>query len=112
MRVTILPRDGLVAIDGISFEKLDLSFIPSEVHALQWYETFGEIEYKDERGCMVRNEEISSLDQFQYFDQAYQLWQEAKAELDAKVALYEKMMTEAAQAALAAQAETATPPVQ
>lgn len=48
MRLTVIPVDGAVYIDGVSYAGLDLSScgIPENVHALQWYETFGELEFK------------------------------------------------------------------
>jgi hypothetical protein len=48
MRITIIPVDGAVYIDGTSYSKLDLSTcdIPSNIHALQWHDTYGELEFK------------------------------------------------------------------
>jgi hypothetical protein len=46
MRLTIVPADGAVYVDSASYSDLDLSFIPSDVHALQWYDTYGELEFK------------------------------------------------------------------
>jgi hypothetical protein len=46
MRLTIIPADGAVYIDGATYSGLDLSFIPTDVHALQWYDTYGELEFK------------------------------------------------------------------
>ena len=78
MRVTIIPEDGFVSIDNEGHSELDLSFIPYSVHALQWYDTDGEIEYQDARGRATENKVITSLTEFSYFDQCYQLWDEAK----------------------------------
>lgn len=50
MKVTIIPVDSFVAIDGDSSHyALDLSTcnIPSDVHALQWFDTKGWIEFQD-----------------------------------------------------------------
>jgi hypothetical protein len=46
MRLTIIPVDGAVYVDGVSYSDLDLSFVPANVHALQWYDTYGELEFK------------------------------------------------------------------
>jgi hypothetical protein len=46
MRLTIVPADSTVYVDGVSYSHLDLSFIPSDIHALQWYDTYGELEFK------------------------------------------------------------------
>lgn len=50
MRLTIIPDDNYVAVDGDnSHRPLDLSscYIPQEIHALQWYDTRGWIEFDD-----------------------------------------------------------------
>jgi hypothetical protein len=47
MRLTIIPVDSFVAVNGDgSHRPLDLATcnIPADVHALQWYESQGEIE--------------------------------------------------------------------
>lgn len=76
MKVTILPDDKSVSIDGEGYSNLDLSFIDADIHAVQWYETYGEIERKDPvTKKMTGNEEITSLDQFQ---QAITVWQVEK----------------------------------
>lgn len=46
MRLTIVAVDNAVYVDGVSYSNLNLSSIPSNVHALQWYDTYGEIEFK------------------------------------------------------------------
>jgi len=47
MKLTIIVDDSTVYINGIS-RILDLSScgIPKNIHALQWYETEGEVEFK------------------------------------------------------------------
>jgi hypothetical protein len=76
MRVTIIPSDGLVSIDGEGFSDIDLSSIDPSVHAVQWYDTEGEIEVKDTRGRIVENREITS---FEEFDFVVPLWEAEKA---------------------------------
>lgn len=48
MRITLIP-DRIIIIDDEALLKVqeDLSWIPENIHALQWYDTWGEIEYKD-----------------------------------------------------------------
>jgi translation elongation factor P/translation initiation factor 5A len=44
MRVTIVPDDSCIIVDG---EALQFSFAAdSNIHAIQWYDTYGTIEYK------------------------------------------------------------------
>ena len=72
MRLTIIKDDSRVIINGINYE-IDISALPVGIHAIQWYETQGEIEWKDERGRMVRNEEISSITDYQWIIDAWNL---------------------------------------
>jgi hypothetical protein len=46
MRLTIIPIDNTVCVSGACYTSLDLSAcnIPSNIHALQWYGTLGQIE--------------------------------------------------------------------
>lgn len=84
MRLIIVPSDGSVSIDGIGFGGLDLSFMDASVHAVQWYETHGEIEVKDPvTGRMVANETITSIDAFA---PAIVLWEEAKTAQEQEMA--------------------------
>ena len=48
MRISVIKTDGFVSKDGKGFGGLDLSFLPSNVRAFQWYETFGEIEFSQQ----------------------------------------------------------------
>lgn len=49
MKLTIIPSDKTIGIDNnfLLNIKENLSWIPSNIHAVQWYETWGEIEYND-----------------------------------------------------------------
>jgi len=60
MKLTIIPIDGNVKKDGEGYINLDLSLcgIPSNVHALQWQDTSGWIEYTS---ASIENEPITSL---------------------------------------------------
>ena len=75
MRVTIIPSDGFVAVDGDGYSALDLSFMDTNIHALQWYGSDGEIERKDERGRIVSNEKVTDITLYQI---ALDSWQAAK----------------------------------
>ena len=73
MRVSIIPEDGAVVKDGVGHLGLDLSFIDLSVHAVQWYGEDGEIERQDDRGRIIANEPITSLEQFQPALDAWQV---------------------------------------
>jgi len=65
MRVTIVPGSQVVAVDGYSVHGLDLSSIPQDVHAVQWYGDAGDVEIVDVNGRMVENRAITSLSDYQ-----------------------------------------------
>ena len=69
MRVTIIPSDSIVIIDGEDRHPLDLSFM-ADIHAVQWYDTWGEVEYQS-LDAPARNERITSLDPYQ---EAIDVW--------------------------------------
>ena len=75
MKLTIIPSDGAVYKDGISYSGLDLSSAPTGVHALQWYGTEGEIEFSGRP--KPQNEIISELPT--WATTAMTKWDEAKA---------------------------------
>jgi hypothetical protein len=79
MRATIIPSDGFVSVDGEGYGGLDLSFMASDIHALQWYGADGEVEIKDARGRMVENRLIESMEPYQ---SALAAWQVAKTEAE------------------------------
>jgi len=58
-RVTIIPIDNKVNVDGIAYSGLDLSAcqIPSDINALQWLNNAGWIEFTTDNP----NEEITTL---------------------------------------------------
>ena len=59
MKLTIIPADGSVGEDGVFYLELNLSScsIPADVHALQWQDTAGWIEYN----TPIPNEPITEL---------------------------------------------------
>ena len=75
MRMTIIPIDSRVTIDGISIGDLDLSWIPENVHAVQWYDTYGEVE------LVTRDPNIDIIE-LGIYEQAIPLWETKKIELD------------------------------
>ena len=89
MRVTIIRKDGFISVDGIGFGGLDLSFLPSNLHAVQWYETVGEVETYEPhpyKVVMAPSQQIDTLGEYQ---QCLALWNTTKAAHDAEVAAAE-----------------------
>lgn len=71
MKVTIIPRDELVIVDGVGYTGLDLSFIDSSVHAVQWEDNDGHVEVMDNDGNIIENTALTSLGSYQ---QAVDAW--------------------------------------
>lgn len=64
-RLAIVPSDGVVSINGTVFSGIDMSAVPQEIHAVQWYGQHGEIEYRtDSTGTRPPNRPIDSLEAF------------------------------------------------
>lgn len=45
MRVTIVPSDKFIRKDDDSVNLPEWNFDDSNIHAIQWYDTWGEVEY-------------------------------------------------------------------
>jgi hypothetical protein len=106
MRVSIIKDDGTVVKDGVAYTGLDLSVLPSEFHALQWYDTKGDVESKDADGNPV-NTAITDFSSYQWCVDA---WQAAyDAEQAAIAAAEAAAAAAAAEAAEAAEAEAEAP---
>lgn len=60
MRLTIIPDDGAVYENGVSYLGLTWEGTPLDVHALQWYDDYGWLEFKDGKP----NEGITELPQW------------------------------------------------
>lgn len=80
MRLTIIPSDGFVNVDGNpKFQPFDLSTcgIPADVHALQWYDTRGWIEFRDDEDPFTpkpANQDITELPQ--WANACVQVWEQ------------------------------------
>jgi len=81
MRLSIIPEDKTVYVDGVYFADLDLSFIPSNIHALQWKNDLGWIEFVDDENFIKpQNETIRELPD--WANTAVDRWNTAKAAYD------------------------------
>jgi len=74
-KLSIVPGDNTVYVDGIAIVGLDLSFVPADVHALQWYETSGWIERIGQN-----DEKLEGLPD--WANQAFDLWTATKQQID------------------------------
>lgn len=71
MRLTIIPQDKFIRIDDVMLGNIqeDLSWIPSDVHAVQWYDTWGEVEYNG-------NSPNTRIEELGIYEQAIQILQD------------------------------------
>ena len=79
MRLTIIPCDKSVYIDGVAYLDIDMTWISEiegkQVHAVQWYDGEGEVEF-------VGNFENLKIKKLGVFEQAIELWNAKKTESD------------------------------
>jgi hypothetical protein len=74
-KLSIVPNDFAVYVDGIAIVGLDLSFVPFDVHALQWNKDNGTIERFGQA-----DEIIQTLPD--WANQALDLWTTTKHQID------------------------------
>lgn len=78
MRITIIPEDGCVILDGEARMNLIFTMDP-QIHAVQWYHTHGEVEYKTQmvEGQVTKpaNRMITSIAEF---EPAISAWEAAR----------------------------------
>ena len=87
MRLTIIPSDKKISIDGEAIEECDVSWVPEfvgditgvsqKVHAVQWYDDHGEIE-------LVTNDSNIKITELGVFDRAITVHAERKTILEAE----------------------------
>lgn len=78
-RVTVIPADGYVAVDGRGISGLDLSALDPQIHAVQWYGATGQVELVPDENGRGYNIEITSLEMVQ---PALDAWQAAVDAID------------------------------
>lgn len=93
MKLTIIPSDGAVYKDGVSYSSLSIVDVPSNIHALQWNGEKGWIEFvADENFSRLENEPITALPTWAL--SAVSKWDEAKAVEEAARAAAEALETQ------------------
>jgi hypothetical protein len=84
MNLTIIPIDGAVYVDSVCYSGLDLDAAPADVHALQWKNEKGWIEFKDlDDGTKPQNQAITELPS--WVNACKVKWDEAKAAEEAAI---------------------------
>lgn len=67
MRATIMRIDNKVFIDGEALD-VDCSLMSEHIHAVQWYGSYGEVEYSaDSRGVVAPSLRITDFSPFQHY---------------------------------------------
>ena len=82
MRLTIVADDSSVGVDGEFVSPVNLSRLGGTIHAVQWYGSYGEVEYKPrlENNVLVKPANVVITDVSPY-SFAVNAWHAAKAEL-------------------------------
>lgn len=80
MRLTIIPSDNTVYVDQVPYGNIDMDWISDidgkKIHAVQWLDDVGEIEFVGDH----QNLKITELGSFQ---KAIDLWNEKQKEYEA-----------------------------
>lgn len=71
MKVTI-TSNGVIQIDNVAYVGFDMSTLDPSIHAIQWWNDFGEIEIKDinapeNKVVLISNVKITDISPYQYF---------------------------------------------
>jgi hypothetical protein len=90
MRVTIVPIDSKVVVEG-QLEIVDCSSIAENIHAVQWYGTVGEVEFKHDyiENTRKPNDRITDFSPYQKFVDAWEV--EARKPLPVTVPVTEQV---------------------
>lgn len=68
MRFTLIPDDRVVYVNGDARILHEEVRCPHDIHAVQWYDSWGEIEYKpDNKGNFRPNEKFTDFSKFQEY---------------------------------------------
>lgn len=65
MKVSIIPSDGIVYLDGVGYEVADAKKLADRIQAVQWDGTEGHIEYVQPKGEYFPNEKMVDITPFQ-----------------------------------------------
>lgn len=79
MRVSVVKSDKFVVVDGKAYGNLDMSSVPADVVAMQWYGTYGELEHAEVDGVKPPNTRVTSMDNFLPLVNAWQVAADAEA---------------------------------
>lgn len=96
MRVSIIPDDGVVCVDGVCFSEIVLSALPANIHAVQWYGEFGEVEFRPQlQEGVIGKQPNAVFTDFSAYAVAVDLWSQRKVALQEAQAAEAKARAEA-----------------
>ena len=74
-RFTIIPEDKFISVDGEGFLDIDFT-IDESIHAVQWYGTYDQIEYKRYfDGSKLVSPENTFFEDYLEFQPMFDSWQ-------------------------------------
>jgi len=86
MQITVINQDKTIGLEGEFYSGLNLG-LSNDIHAIQWYGTWGEIEYTrtlvDGKPFKPENTTITDFTPYEYL---ISIWQQAKTELKLELA--------------------------
>lgn len=97
MLVTILVHDNTVTVDGRSLP-IDCTAFDQNIRVIQWYDTFGAIEFYNDPGKPFRlNGRLDSIHDLADFQEAIDAWQALAVKIDAAPVLTQTTPQQAVQ---------------
>ena|ERR1700719_2892010 len=78
-KYSIIRIDNIVVVNGEHYQ-VDCSSLPSNIHAIQWNETCGHIEFVDEDPNDGKRDPNQTIDDFSPYQYLIDKWQDAKTE--------------------------------
>jgi len=86
MRITVIKDDKRILVDGKTVDCPDISY-PDDLHAIQWYGTYGEKELKNP----IRNEKITDFGEVKpYYDEWVRVKEKKDAEREEELKAYKE----------------------
>jgi hypothetical protein len=93
-RITLFPGDGNANIDNHLAKNIDYTGLDPEIHAVQWFDTYGWIEYREDTisGAKPENVQITSIEPYlDYIAQAEEIIYAANNPLVGYVTVYPRL---------------------
>lgn len=73
-KITIIPVDGFVAVDGVGYIGLVLDMVPSEIHAVQLNGGAGHVEFVEDAENVKPGNLATTADELPWLSGALEVW--------------------------------------